>query len=77
MATLPFGETLPYDADGKGDDLDTSSSASSEEIFDITADDDADLDRNVVEDGRPAMFSDDELALRSFNIETQKRLIQL
>ena len=34
-------------------------------------------DRNVVEDGRPAMFTDDELALRSFDIKTQKRLIQL
>ncbi len=34
-------------------------------------------DRNVVEDGRPATFTDEELQLRSFNIETQKRLIQL
>lgn len=34
-------------------------------------------ERNVVEDGRPATFTDEELELRSFNIETQKRLIQL
>lgn len=34
-------------------------------------------ERNVVEDGRPVMFTDEELELRSFNIETQKRLIQL
>jgi neutral ceramidase len=34
-------------------------------------------ERNVVEDGRPTMFTDEELELRSFNIETQKRLIQL
>ena len=34
-------------------------------------------ERNVVEDGRPASFSDEELELRSFDIETQKRLIQL
>lgn len=34
-------------------------------------------ERNVVEDGRPAEFSDEELQLRSFDIETQKRLIQL
>ena len=49
MATLPFGETLPYD-DGNRDDLDTSSSASSEEIFDMSADDVAVLDQNIVED---------------------------
>lgn len=36
-----------------------------------------DNERNVVEDGRPAEFSDEELELRSFDIETQKRLIQL
>lgn len=34
-------------------------------------------ERNVVEDGRPTQFSEEELELRSFNIETQKRLIQL
>ncbi len=34
-------------------------------------------ERNVVEDGRPATFTDEELELRSFDIETQKRLIQL
>jgi neutral ceramidase len=34
-------------------------------------------DRNVVEDGRPTMFTDEEIALRSFDIDTQKRLIQL
>jgi neutral ceramidase len=34
-------------------------------------------ERNVVEDSRPVMFSEDELALRSFDIKTQKRLIQL
>ncbi|MCF8278377.1 MAG: neutral/alkaline non-lysosomal ceramidase N-terminal domain-containing protein [Flavobacteriales bacterium] len=34
-------------------------------------------DRNVVEDGRPATFTDEELQLRSFDIKTQKRLIQL
>lgn len=34
-------------------------------------------ERNVVEDGRPAFFSEEELGLRSFDIETQKRLIQL
>jgi len=34
-------------------------------------------DRNFVEDGRPAEFSDEELQLRSFDIETQKKLIQL
>ena len=34
-------------------------------------------ERNVVEDGRPTFFTDEELELRSFNIETQKRLIQL
>jgi hypothetical protein len=34
-------------------------------------------ERNVVEDSRPVMFSEDELALRSFDIDTQKRLIQL
>ncbi|MFM1876186.1 MAG: hypothetical protein RL266_1923 [Bacteroidota bacterium] len=34
-------------------------------------------ERNVVEDGRPATFTDEELQLRSFDIETQKRLIQL
>ena len=34
-------------------------------------------ERNVVEDGRPAFFSEEELELRSFDIETQKRLIQL
>lgn len=34
-------------------------------------------ERNVMEDGRPSIFSDEELQLRSFDIETQKRLIQL
>jgi neutral ceramidase len=34
-------------------------------------------ERNVVEDGRPASFSDEEIGLRSFDIETQKGLIQL
>lgn len=34
-------------------------------------------ERHVVEDGRPAVFTDEELQLRSFDIETQKRLIQL
>lgn len=34
-------------------------------------------ERNVVEDGRPTTFTDEELGLRSFDIETQKRLIQL
>lgn len=34
-------------------------------------------ERNVVEDGRPTSFSEEELQLRSFNIETQKGLIQL
>ena len=34
-------------------------------------------ERNVVEDGRPTTFSEEELALRSFDIKTQKRLIQL
>ncbi|MBI1287338.1 MAG: hypothetical protein GC178_07130 [Flavobacteriales bacterium] len=34
-------------------------------------------DRHVVEDGRPAEFTEEELLLRSFDIETQKRLIQL
>ena len=34
-------------------------------------------ERNFVDDGRPAMFTAEELGLRSFDIETQKRLIQL
>lgn len=34
-------------------------------------------ERNVMEDGRPTQFSEEELALRSFDIETQKKLIQL
>jgi neutral ceramidase len=34
-------------------------------------------ERNVVEDGRPAFFSEEEIGLRSFDIETQKGLIQL
>jgi len=34
-------------------------------------------ERNVVEDGRPVSFSEEEIGLRSFDIETQKRLIQL
>ena len=34
-------------------------------------------ERNVVEDGRPATFTDEEIELRSFDIQTQKRLIQL
>ncbi len=34
-------------------------------------------ERNVVEDGRPITFTDEELGLRSFDIKTQKRLIQL
>lgn len=34
-------------------------------------------ERKVVDDGRPATFTEEELELRSFNIETQRRLIQL
>jgi len=34
-------------------------------------------ERNVAEDGRPVSFSEEEIGLRSFDIETQKRLIQL
>ncbi len=34
-------------------------------------------ERTVTEDGRPLDFSEEELALRSFDIKTQKRLIQL
>ncbi|MFC2176029.1 neutral/alkaline non-lysosomal ceramidase N-terminal domain-containing protein [Bacteroidota bacterium] len=34
-------------------------------------------ERNVVGDGEPATFTADQLALRSFDISTQKRLIQL
>ncbi len=34
-------------------------------------------ERSVIEDGRPAFFSDEEIGLRSFDIETQKGLIQL
>jgi neutral ceramidase len=34
-------------------------------------------ERNVVDDGQPATFTDEQIALRSFDIATQKRLIQL
>ncbi len=34
-------------------------------------------ERNVVEDGLPSIFTDEEIQLRSFDIKTQKRLIQL
>jgi neutral ceramidase len=34
-------------------------------------------ERNVVEDGNPTVFTEEELELRSFDIKTQKRLIQL
>jgi len=34
-------------------------------------------ERNIVEDGQPASFTEDQIALRSFDIRTQKRLIQL
>jgi len=36
-----------------------------------------DNERNVVEDGLPSIFTDEEIQLRSFDIKTQKRLIQL
>lgn len=34
-------------------------------------------ERNVVDDGQPATFTDEQIALRSFDIKTQRRLIQL
>jgi hypothetical protein len=34
-------------------------------------------ERSVVEDGSPTVFTEEELELRSFDIKTQRRLIQL